>query len=89
LDNCFTAFIVLGAGMILGGLLFFCECCSRLTKLNVKLLEAYDRGDQLLDGSSDVLESVRLKDAIIEDLSVEVLHQGDQIGRIFALWAIA
>ena len=74
LDNCFTAFIVLGVGTAAGGVLFLCECFSRLSKLDFKFLESYDRGDKRLDDldPDDVRAVVQIKDAIIDELAEEV-----------------
>ena len=74
LDNCFTAFIVLGIGALSGCILLVCECCSRLTSLNLKILESYDRGDNLMDEIDhlDIRTLIQIKDAVIEELAEEV-----------------
>lgn len=74
MDNCFTAFIVLGGGATIGAILFVCECFSRMTNLNFKFLESYDRGDNRMDDldPDDVRAVVDMKDAIIDELAEEV-----------------
>jgi hypothetical protein len=42
LDNCFTAFVALAFGMIVGFCFFVIECCSKLTKLNFYFLVNFD-----------------------------------------------
>lgn len=51
LPSVFTAFLVLLAGIALGFVLFIIECCSKITNFNFYWLEAYDRGEKMLEVS--------------------------------------
>ena len=70
LENCFTAFVALAFGMVVGFFLFILECCSSLCKLKLSLLEAYDRGDDDLEdiNPEDIQRIVQIKDSIITEL---------------------
>ena len=49
MDNCFTAFAVLVAGMAFGVCLLICECFSRIFKTGNSIFEMYGRRDSLTD----------------------------------------
>ena len=69
LENCFTAFVALAFGMVVGFCLFILECCSRLCKLNLFFLEAYDRGDDDLEevNPEDFPRILQIKDTVIKE----------------------
>ena len=69
LENCFTAFVALAFGMVVGFFFFILECCSRLCKLNLFFLEAYDRADDDLEdvNPEDFSRIVQIKDAVIKE----------------------
>jgi hypothetical protein len=75
LENVISAFMVLAFGIIAGFVLFVCESCSKLTNLNFYLFEAYDRGDDELDGvdPEDVPRILEIKDSIIRDMEEQVV----------------
>ena len=75
LESCFTAFLALAFGLIVGLICFVIECCSRLSRLNFYFLEAYDRSDDLIEGLDveDIPRIVDFKDAIIRDMEEEVI----------------
>jgi hypothetical protein len=49
MDNCFTAFAVLVAGMVFGVCLLICECFSRIFKSGNSIFEMYGRRESLTD----------------------------------------
>ena len=75
MENCFTAFVALAFGMVVGFFLFILECCSSLCKLNFSFLEAYDRGDDDLEDvdPEDIPRIVQIKDSIIKEMEEKAI----------------
>lgn len=53
MESCFTAFVVLLAGMAVGLVLLILETLNRCLKINTRLFDSYDRRDNI---DVDVLE---------------------------------
>lgn len=56
LDNCFTAFIVLGVGLAFGIVIFVLEALTKCFNLNISVCDAYDKNVDEEDFEKEIEE---------------------------------